>query len=140
MFLDALAKGNTVRKAVELAGVGRTMVYEHRVLDPEFAMAWEQAYDEGGEAIVQEAYRRGVEGVEITHFDHKSGREWTTMTYSDRLLELLLKQRRPSEFRERYTVDQTTTIKGDRDAIRRAAEADPEAFERLSALLLGGAA
>ena len=76
MFLEALAQGHTVASACRVAGVGRTTAYEARRRDERFALAWQELEEGAGEVLEAEGYRRAMEG-------------------SDRLMEFLLKARRP---------------------------------------------
>src|SRR5690606_33144017 len=48
-FLAALAEGYSVTGACKKARVGRSTVYEWRDADPEFARAWEDAWEAGGD-------------------------------------------------------------------------------------------
>jgi hypothetical protein len=69
-------------------------VYAWRQHDPEFAKAWDDAYAAGGDAIEEEARRRAMDGWDEAVFQ---GGEQVGVVhrYSDRLLERLLKGRKP---------------------------------------------
>ena len=102
-FLEELRKGRTVRLAAEAAHHPPTSFYWHRKNDPEFAAAVEEAIAIGTDVIEDEAFRRGVEGVVKKVYgkvapgiDGVIGEE---IVYSDRMLEVMLKGRRP-EYRD----------------------------------------
>lgn len=105
-FLSALRAGNTITFAARLVGMSRQGVYDARHTDAEFAAAWDQSVDEGVDVLEQEAKRRAVEGV-IKPLVHQGrlveGVE--VREYSDRLLEMLLKAKRPGVYRENSTVE-----------------------------------
>lgn len=87
-FLELLANGDTVKHACATLKIGRRTIYDQRERDPEFAQAWELALDTGIEELEQEAKRRALDG-------------------SDRLLEFLLRAKRPEVYRENYRVEHT---------------------------------
>jgi len=109
-FLEVLRTGLSVTAAAEAAGVDRTTVYNWRGKDEKFAQRWDAAVEAGTDKIEDEAYRRAVEGIITTRYT-KNGDEYTTINYSDRLLEILLKSRRPERYRERYDVETTGETK-----------------------------
>ena len=82
LFLEALQQGHTVASACRVAGVGRTTAYEARRRDEQFALAWQDLEEGAVEVLEAEAYRRAMAG-------------------SDKLMEFLLKARRPQVYRER---------------------------------------
>jgi len=96
-FLDALAAGASPTKAALAAQVSRALVYRWRQQDAQFAEAWDDAWQRGIDSLEDEAVRRGVEGT-IRRIIKKDGSVVEMMQYSDRLLELLLKGRRPERF------------------------------------------
>lgn len=108
-FLNGLAQGSSVQAAAG-SDAFRRRLYRLRKGDAEFARRWKEAYDEGTDALVHEARRRAVEGVE----DFKvigSGefqREIKFRRYSDTLLMFLIKQRDPT-FRENARLEVTGT-------------------------------
>lgn len=102
-FLTALRKGLTISDAAQSAGAHRASFYERRSADPKFRSAWEDALEEGTDVLEAEAFRRAVKGVERPIF--QGGKQvGTVRERSDRLLEFLLKARRPA-YRERATVE-----------------------------------
>ena len=98
-FLAALADGHSVREASRRSGLDWGVAYRHRKRDAEFDRAWVEAYESGTQVLEEEAFRRAVHGVERPVFS--GGKQVGTVThYSDRLLILMLKARRPSVYRE----------------------------------------
>jgi len=80
-FLAALENTGSVTRAAEAAKIGRWNVYDAKRNDPQFAALWEQALDQGADALEDEARRRAFDG-------------------SDVLIMFLLKGLRPHKFRE----------------------------------------
>jgi len=104
-FLARFAETGNVSDAARWAAVSRSSVYALRLADEEFARRWAEAQDQAIDGLEMEARRRAVEGVEQpvlyagkpVHDDE--GDPITVRHYSDRLLELLLKARRPESFK-----------------------------------------
>lgn len=129
-FLAVLAQTCNVSEAVRAAGIGRTTAYAWRETDQAFRAAWDEAEQEGADALEREAWRRAVEGVDrpITYQGDITA---TYKEYSDRLLELLLKAHRPEKFKDRVQAEHTgrvglgvadTLSPDDRRALRTALE------------------
>jgi hypothetical protein len=103
-FLKALAQGLSVTRATEVAAVGRATVYEWRQADAVFAQAWEDGLEASADLLEDEARRRAVEGVEENVY--YSGKPvGVVRKYSDSLLSMLLKGRRPSIYRDRLSAE-----------------------------------
>jgi hypothetical protein len=102
-FLEHLRSGYPVSTAAALAQCGRVTVYAWRQHDPEFAKAWDDAYAAGGDAIEEEARRRAMDGWDEAVFQ---GGEQVGVVhrYSDRLLDRLLKGRKPDVYGEQVSV------------------------------------
>jgi hypothetical protein len=104
VFLAELAGGATVTDASRAAGMHRRRAYEARKADAEFRKAWEEAEAAGTDALLKEARRRAVDGVErLVLFKGMpvklpDGTFLTEREYSDSLLITLLKARRPAEY------------------------------------------
>jgi Bacteriophage Sf6, terminase small subunit-like len=81
-FLEGLSEGLSVGAAARSAGFARRTAFEWKAEDPDFAAAWEEAYESGTDAIEEVAIARAKEK-------------------SDSLLMFLLKSRRPDKYRER---------------------------------------
>lgn len=62
-FLGALREYPSVRHACEVARVNRTTAYRRRGEDKAFADAWDEALEEGREALELELMRRAMRGV-----------------------------------------------------------------------------
>jgi hypothetical protein len=94
-----------------LAGTSRTRVYELRKVDEDFRTAWDEAENNASDKLEAEAWRRAVDGVQeplvsagkIIRDD--DGNPIAIRRYSDAMLTLLLKARRPEKFRERSSVE-----------------------------------
>lgn len=97
-FLDALAHGWTPTKAAKLAGISRSQAYLWRSQDPEFAADWDEAWIEGVDALEDEAFRRGVTGITREVLDKDGKKTGEIIEYSDQLLMMLMRGRRPERF------------------------------------------
>lgn len=110
-FLKALGQTGNISAAVVLAGTSRTRVYELRKVDEDFRAAWDEAENNASDKLEAEAWRRAVDGVQeplvsagkIIRDD--DGNPVAIRRYSDAILTLLLKARRPEKFRERSSVE-----------------------------------
>lgn len=80
-FLQALETTGTVVQACRAAGIDRRTAYRARQADETFALAWADVDEKVTETLERVALQRAVEG-------------------SDRLIEFLLKARRPEKYRE----------------------------------------
>lgn len=93
-FLEALAKHGTVTKACDAAGVGRTTAYRERQADEEFALAWADIDSQVTEKLEGKAVQMALAG-------------------DGKMLEFLLKARKPEQYRESYKVEHSGSIKTD---------------------------
>lgn len=84
-FIAALREEPNVTRAITLAGIGRSTVYEWRDHDPAFAALWHEAEEAGTDHLEAAAMRRALDT-------------------SDTLAIFLLKARRPAMYRDSYTV------------------------------------
>ena len=80
-FLACLEQTGSVTAAAQAAKMGRSMVYQHKRSDPEFARRWDEALDIAADTLEDEARKRAFGG-------------------SDVLLMFLLKGIRPQKWRE----------------------------------------
>src|SRR5215831_17262598 len=96
-FLEALEASLTVTKACEALGIGRRTVYDARKSDPEFAAAWDAAYERGTAALEDEAVRRAYYGVPKPVY-YKGAKCGELTEYSDTLLMFMLKVRDPAKY------------------------------------------
>jgi hypothetical protein len=114
-FLEMLRETPNVAGAARAIGMSRRGVYDAKERDPEFSAAWDDAVQAACDALVAEAWRRGVEGVEELIISmgkvvrDKRGKPMKKRSYSDHLLISLLKAHRP-EFRENINVTGTVTL------------------------------
>jgi len=94
-FLDMLAETASVTAAAQASGVYRVKWYRLRKADTTFAEAWDAALEIGIDAVEDEAIRRAVHGHEepVYYQGQKIG---VIPKYSDRMLMLLLRARRPA--------------------------------------------
>jgi hypothetical protein len=90
-FLDALATEGTVSRACIVAGVSRQHAYRERQANEDFAISWHD---------VEESLTDGLErkAVEVA------------MGGDTRMIEFLLKARRPERYRDNVKVEHTGTI------------------------------
>lgn len=122
--LGALAMGYSYDRAAKFAGIGRRTVFELKKTDLDFAAACETAYEAGTDKLEDEARRRAFEGVDRPIFQGGKlvGHE---RQFSDRLLEIALKARRPEKYRERVTTEVAPmSVTHKHDHVHRVADAD----------------
>lgn len=102
-FLKEFAQNGNVSVSCRAAKVGRRTIYDWLEVDPTFKGLYEEAHDEALDALEEEARRRAVDGVNepVYQGGEKVG---TVRKFSDALLILLLKGKRPDTFRERHEV------------------------------------
>ncbi len=125
VFLEHLARTGVVAEASRLASPHAVnfkgasgSFYSLRRIDPHFAVAWDAAQERADAALLTEARRRAVEGCERGIFQKGTqattadGEPATERVYSDRLLELLLKSRFPTDFVERRQVEHVQGAEG----------------------------
>jgi hypothetical protein len=93
--MGALAQGLPVRRAVKVAGVHETTVFQLRNHDEAFRAAWAEAAEIGTELLEQEAQRRAYHGV-LKPVYQKGVRVGYERRYSDTLLMFILKKRVPA--------------------------------------------
>ena len=101
-FLHALRLGDTVKHAAEHIQIARRSLYDLRGADVGFASEWNDAIEEGNEALEQAAIRRGRDGWEEPVF-HRGEQIGVIRRYSDTLLIFMLKGRLPEKYREHYS-------------------------------------
>lgn len=100
IFLEELARSGNVTSAARTAGWRYpTIADEYRKEDPQFDRAWSDAQRQANDALIMEARRRAVSGVnEPVYF---KGEICGSVTrYSDKLLEVLLKAEMPEKFKD----------------------------------------
>ena len=102
-FLDSLRKTGNVSKAARVIGAGRQTVYDWRKEDKDFAGDWDDAIEEGLDALEEEARRRAFKGTlkPVFHLGKKCG---SIRQFSDTLMIFLLKGGRPEKYRDRHEI------------------------------------
>jgi hypothetical protein len=130
LFLEVLRAGGSIEKACQTAGFSRASAFAWKSKHPKFAERWSAAIEAGTDLIEDEATRRAIEGVQrpIYQGGKLVGFE---LVFSDRLIELLLKARRPSKYREHASLEFHGSIDGQAEA--------SSAYERLAKKLDAGA-
>lgn len=101
-FIAAIRETCNIAEACRRAGIGRSSVYEWRDDDESFAAEWDEAVDDAIDSLEAEAWRRGVQGVDMPVTHKGEITDWYR-GYSDRMLEVLLKGHRPEKYRERFS-------------------------------------
>jgi hypothetical protein len=108
-FLSALMRGLSVTGAAIHANLPRRTIYDWRNADTEFRTAWDDALEYGSDRLEDEAFRRAHDGVEKPLVSggklvkDDDGVSLRIREYSDTLMCLLLKSRRPEKYRDRVT-------------------------------------
>ena len=102
-FIAMLAEGYTVTHAAERVGLSRRAAYYLRDRDPDFAEAWQAAYDASTELLEQECFQRAMGREEPVL--GKDGEIHYLRKHSDLLLIFLLKARRPKMYRDSVDVN-----------------------------------
>lgn len=105
IFLEELARTGNITAAARTAGWRYpTIAEEHRKDDPQFALAWIDAQRQANDALVAEARRRAVEGVQEPVF-FKGEIVGSITKHSDKLLELLMKGEMPEKYGSAQATD-----------------------------------
>ena len=113
-FLESYRHWANISFACEQANVGRTTVYAWQEHDEQFALAMRQAGDAATERLEKEAWRRATEGSPYTRTSYYRGEPVGTdhkIEYSDQLMMLLLRARRPDLYREKVDVSVQQVVK-----------------------------
>lgn len=103
-FLKALAEGHSISAAAKEAKIERRTVYNWRESDADFAADWDAAIEAGTDALEDEARRRAHDGTLKPVF-YQGEEVGAVREYSDTLLIVLLKARRPQKYKERFDVN-----------------------------------
>jgi len=107
-FLSGLRDLPNVTHACKRAQVSRNFVYEQRKEDAAFATAWDEALEEGLDAMDGEMMRRAFKGT-LEPMVSAGKKVCTVRKYSDTLAIFLAKAHRPERYRD--TVRQEITGK-----------------------------
>lgn len=103
-FLEYLRQGWSVSASAGKIGLSRQALYAQRLLDAEFAQVWEDALEVGTDIFEDELKRRAVEGTEKPVF-YRGEIVGHIKEFSDTLLIVALKARRPEKYRERFDIE-----------------------------------
>jgi hypothetical protein len=113
-FLECYRQWANISYACQVSGVGRTNVYRWQETDDAFSHAFKQAESEATERLEREAWRRATEGTPYERTSYWHGEPVGTdrkIEYSDQLMLLLLRARRPDVYREKVDVAVTQVVK-----------------------------
>jgi hypothetical protein len=113
-FLDSYSKWANISYACEQSGVARQNVYDWQEHDPDFSAAFHRAEAAATERLEREAWRRATEGSPYTRTSYYRGEPVGTdhkIEYSDQLMMLLLRARKPDIYREKVDVAVTQVVK-----------------------------
>ena len=113
-FLESYAQWANVSYACQVSGVARRNVYEWQEHDPAFAAAFHTAEQAATERLEREAWRRATEGTPYKRTSYWHGEPVGTdekIEYSDQLMLLLLRARKPDVYREKVDVAVTQIVK-----------------------------
>ena len=113
-FLESYRQWANISYACEQAGVPRHNVYEWQERDETFSLAFKQAGEAATERLEKEAWRRATEGSPYTRTSYYRGEPVGTdykIEYSDQLMMLLLRARRPDLYREKVDLAVTQVVK-----------------------------
>lgn len=127
-FLASLRTEPNVTVAARAAGQCRSGAYALRERDSAFAKLWDEALEEGIDALESEMHRRAFSGTDKP-VTFQGAITATYKEYSDTLAIFLAKAHRPERFRDRSTVDlNVTDVTARIVAARARGEAPPESL------------
>jgi phage terminase small subunit len=109
LFIKAYIRTGIITKAAKAAGINHYQHYKWLEYDEEYRNQFEEAKEASADELEEEARRRAIHGVARVKFhmgkpimikDPKTKKlvVYVEHEYSDRLLEMLLKAKRPKEF------------------------------------------
>lgn len=105
IFLEELARTGNVTTAARTAGWRYpTIAEEFRKSDDQFARAWSDAQRQANDALVAEARRRAIDGVQEPVF-YKGENIGSITKFSDKMLELLMKGEMPEKYGSAQATD-----------------------------------
>jgi hypothetical protein len=129
-FLAAFVTNGVVLYAARAAKVSRSVIYHWRRTDEQFAERFQEAQEDAADALEIEARRRAIDGWQEEVY--RQGRLVGTVSrYSDPLLAMLLRYRRPEVFGKRIEVKASSTLSG--RLIDPTTSTDAELLERVNA-------
>lgn len=104
LFVEALAQTGNVTMAARSVGWCRGTPYDLRETDELFAEAWEEAVAISVDMLEGQAWNLAMNGVKEPVF-HNGEQCGFKIKYSERMLEILLKARRPDIYRENVKME-----------------------------------
>src|SRR5580765_594225 len=113
-FLESYSQWANISYACQIANVPRRDVYNWQEHDPAFALAFQQAESAATERLEREAWRRATEGTPYKRTSYWHGEPVGTdekIEYSDQLMLLLLRARKPDVYREKLDVTVSQVVK-----------------------------
>jgi len=113
-FLECYAQWANISHACKVAGVARRNVYDWQERDEEFSRQFKLAESAATERLEREAWRRAVEGSPYERTSYWHGEPVGTdkkIEYSDQLMMLLLRARRPDLYREKVDLAVSQVVK-----------------------------
>lgn len=103
-FLEKLEVAGNVSEAARETPFSRETFYKWKHKNKNFCAKWDRAVEIAIDRMEREAYRRAVEGIP-TPVIYQGQITGTYLTYSDRLMELLLKAHRPEKYKDRSSTE-----------------------------------
>jgi len=113
-FLECYSQWANISYACQMSGVARQCVYDWQEHDPIFALAFQQAEAAATERLEREAWRRATEGTPYKRTSYWHGEPVGTdekIEFSDQLMLLLLRARKPDVYREKVDVNVSQIVK-----------------------------
>lgn len=106
-FIEALADTGMVEAAARAVDMSVMSAYRlRRAPGAEgFARAWEAAVAHAADRLIDIAFHRAIEGVEVPVYDRDGCRIGSRPQYNDRLMMFLLRAYRPERFRLAHAAD-----------------------------------
>ena len=101
LFLEQLSLSANVTTSAHYCGIDRRTAYDHRAVDPEFAVQWDDAVDEAIDKYEAVVNQRAFEGVDEPIYQQGELVGYARKC-SDTLAIFMLKAYRPEKFRERF--------------------------------------
>ena len=110
-FLDNVAATANISLSAEMAGFKRTAFYERKAIDEDFARRFELAYEQGIDALEEEALRRAFKGIDDPVF-YKGDVVGHIKKYSDSLAMFMLKGAKPEKYRDNFQQPDRSDLSG----------------------------
>lgn len=103
-FLDLLRTNSNISVSARSVGISPSTVNAHRLRDPNFDKACQEALEEATDYMEAEAIRRAIKGVDKTIY-YQGVPIGTETIYSDSLLLRLLEANRPEKWSSKSSVN-----------------------------------